>query len=52
MLLALLGFGPGGIIAGTIAAGIQSVIYGAAVPAGGWFAGLTSMAMTGGWLFF
>lgn len=33
--------------AGSIAAGIQSTAYGAAVPAGGWFATATGVGMTG-----
>ncbi|KAG8774457.1 hypothetical protein FRC12_001968 [Ceratobasidium sp. 428] len=41
------GFGPAGIIAGSAAAGLQAALYGAAVPASGVFAGLTSAAMTG-----
>lgn len=32
---------------GTIAAGIQSIIYGATVPAGSWFAAATSWGATG-----
>ncbi|QRV85366.1 interferon-induced 6-16 family protein [Ceratobasidium sp. AG-Ba] len=42
-----LGSGPAGIIAGSAAAGIQSVFYGGFVPAGGLFAALTSNGMTG-----
>ncbi|EYE93988.1 uncharacterized protein EURHEDRAFT_103697 [Aspergillus ruber CBS 135680] len=42
-----LGFGVSGIAAGSAAAAFQSVAFGAFTPAGGIFAGLTSMAMTG-----
>ncbi|KAG9091158.1 hypothetical protein FRC06_000684 [Ceratobasidium sp. 370] len=45
--VATAGFGPAGIIAGSAAAALQSALYGGLVPAGGWFAGLTSAAMTG-----
>ncbi|KAG8743860.1 hypothetical protein FRC10_011328 [Ceratobasidium sp. 414] len=45
--VATAGFGPAGIIAGSVAAGLQSALYGGLVPAGGLFAGLTSVAMTG-----
>jgi hypothetical protein len=38
-----LGFGPAGIIAGSIAALSQCVAYGALTPAGSLFAGVTSM---------
>ncbi|KAI1653295.1 hypothetical protein F4813DRAFT_375342 [Daldinia decipiens] len=40
-----LGFGPAGVITGTIAAGFQSAMYGGFTPAGGIFASLTSLAM-------
>ncbi|CAE6440975.1 unnamed protein product [Rhizoctonia solani] len=43
----LLGFTTAGIAAGSIAAGIQSVVYGAAVPAGGWFATMQSIGAIG-----
>ncbi|KAB5593741.1 Transmembrane protein [Ceratobasidium theobromae] len=43
----LLGFGPAGVIAGSIAAGFQSAAYGAFTPAGGLFAVLTSVGMLG-----
>ncbi|KAH8700431.1 hypothetical protein BGW36DRAFT_374121 [Talaromyces proteolyticus] len=46
-IIMTLGFGPGGIIAGSIAAGFQSFMYGGFTPAGGIFATLTSMAMLG-----
>ncbi|OJJ82730.1 uncharacterized protein ASPGLDRAFT_83341 [Aspergillus glaucus CBS 516.65] len=42
-----LGFTAGGIAAGSAAAAYQAFAYGAFTPAGGIFAGLTSMAMTG-----
>ncbi|CAE6462610.1 unnamed protein product [Rhizoctonia solani] len=42
----LMGFGFGGVVAGSIAAGIQSVVYGAAVPAGSWFAIMQSIGAT------
>ncbi|CAE6531850.1 unnamed protein product [Rhizoctonia solani] len=42
----LLGFTTAGIAAGSIAAGIQSVVYGAAIPAGGWFATMQSIGAT------
>lgn len=45
-LLGLVGFGSNGIIRGSLAALIQSW-YGL-VPAGGWFAKLTSIAMLAG----
>ncbi|KAH6670295.1 hypothetical protein F5X68DRAFT_265046 [Plectosphaerella plurivora] len=46
------GFGTVGITAGSLAAAIQSAMYGAFVPAGGWFATLTGIGMTGnmGWV--
>ncbi|EUC53487.1 interferon-induced 6-16 family protein [Rhizoctonia solani AG-3 Rhs1AP] len=43
----LLGFGAGGVAAGSLAALIQSAIYGAAVPAGSLFALLQSIGATG-----
>ncbi|KAK0631290.1 hypothetical protein B0T14DRAFT_501439 [Immersiella caudata] len=42
-----LGFGPVGIVAGSLAAIFQSVMYGGFTPAGGVFATLTSMGMLG-----
>ncbi|KAF8602180.1 hypothetical protein BDV93DRAFT_524207 [Ceratobasidium sp. AG-I] len=42
-----LGFGASGIIAGSWAAGFQGAVYAGATPAAGWFAYLTSAAMTG-----
>ncbi|KAE9579751.1 hypothetical protein CGMCC3_g4311 [Colletotrichum fructicola] len=45
-VLAAMGFGPLGPIAGSAAAMIQAVVYGAAVPAGGLFAFLQAWAMT------
>ncbi|TDZ36485.1 hypothetical protein C8035_v008269 [Colletotrichum spinosum] len=41
----LIGFGSAGPIAGSLAALIQAVVYGAAVPAGGVFAFLQHLAM-------
>ncbi|KAH7361544.1 hypothetical protein B0T11DRAFT_338567 [Plectosphaerella cucumerina] len=46
--LVALGFGPLGVAGGSVAAFIQSAVYGAAVPAGGWFATMTGLGMTGG----
>ncbi|KAJ6147428.1 hypothetical protein N7497_009410, partial [Penicillium chrysogenum] len=46
-LFMFLGFGPAGIVAGSLAAAFQSFMYGAFTPAGGIFATLTSMAMLG-----
>lgn len=43
----VLGFGRGGIIAASLAAGFQSLMYGGFTPAGGMFATLTSMGMLG-----
>ncbi|CAE6511380.1 unnamed protein product [Rhizoctonia solani] len=43
----LLGFGAGGVAAGSLAAAIQSAFYGAAVPAGSLFAILQSIGATG-----
>ncbi|KAI1480934.1 hypothetical protein K445DRAFT_27658 [Daldinia sp. EC12] len=42
-----LGFGPAGVIAGSLAAAFQSAMYGGFTPAGGIFASLTSLAMLG-----
>lgn len=47
VFLMLLGFGPLGVGAGSLAAAFQSVVYGGFVPAGGLFASLTSMGMLG-----
>ncbi|OCK94082.1 uncharacterized protein K441DRAFT_612245 [Cenococcum geophilum 1.58] len=46
-LIMVLGFGRGGIIAASLAAGFQSLMYGGFTPAGGMFATLTSMGMLG-----
>ncbi|CAG8947300.1 unnamed protein product [Penicillium salamii] len=46
-LIMVLGFGPSGIVLGSLAAGFQSFMYGGFTPAGGIFATLTSMAMLG-----
>ncbi|KAG8779011.1 hypothetical protein FRC12_024694 [Ceratobasidium sp. 428] len=43
----ILGFGPAGILAGSLAAWFQSAVYGAFTPAGGVFAILTSVGMMG-----
>ncbi|KAI9671459.1 MAG: hypothetical protein M1831_004368 [Alyxoria varia] len=45
--LSMLGFQPQGVAAGSIAAGLQAWAYGAFTPAGGLFAGLTSLGMLG-----
>ncbi|CAE6534767.1 unnamed protein product [Rhizoctonia solani] len=42
----LLGFTASGVAAGSLAATIQSVVYGAAIPAGGWFATMQSVGAT------
>ncbi|KAJ1300675.1 hypothetical protein OPQ81_002323 [Rhizoctonia solani] len=42
----LLGFTAGGVAAGSIAAAIQSTVFGAAVPAGSWFAAMQSIGAT------
>ncbi|GAM41997.1 hypothetical protein TCE0_043r15580 [Talaromyces pinophilus] len=47
MIVMSLGFGPRGIVAGSIAAAFQSFMYGGFTPAGGIFATFTSMAMLG-----
>ncbi|KAL2802652.1 hypothetical protein BJX63DRAFT_414522 [Aspergillus granulosus] len=47
IILLSLGFGPAGVVAGSIAAWFQSFMYGGFTPAGGIFATLTSMAMLG-----
>lgn len=44
--LSVIGFGPAGVLAGSIAATVQSVVYGGAVASGSIFALLTSFAMT------
>ncbi|KAJ5771683.1 hypothetical protein N7520_002212 [Penicillium odoratum] len=46
-IILCLGFGPAGIVPGSLAAGFQSYMYGGFTPAGGIFATLTSMAMIG-----
>ncbi|KPI35006.1 uncharacterized protein AB675_11902 [Cyphellophora attinorum] len=46
-LLPIVGFGAKGITAGSAAAAAQGALYAGAVPAGGWFATLTSWGMTG-----
>ncbi|KAJ5633341.1 hypothetical protein N7490_009680 [Penicillium lividum] len=45
-----LGFGPVGIVPGSLAAAFQSFMYGGFTPAGGIFATLTSMAMIGAFM--
>ncbi|PGH11356.1 hypothetical protein AJ80_07147 [Polytolypa hystricis UAMH7299] len=47
MLLLCLGFGPAGILPGSLAAAFQSWMYGGFTPAGGLFATCTSIAMLG-----
>ncbi|KAG8779006.1 hypothetical protein FRC12_024689 [Ceratobasidium sp. 428] len=42
------GFGPAGVVAGSAAAATQSAVFGAFVPAGSWFAVMTSIGMTSG----
>ncbi|KAL2129337.1 hypothetical protein VTI74DRAFT_7929 [Chaetomium olivicolor] len=42
-----LGFGPAGVVAGSVAAIFQSCMYAGFTPAGGIFATLTSMGMLG-----
>ncbi|KAK3898224.1 hypothetical protein C8A05DRAFT_38196 [Staphylotrichum tortipilum] len=42
-----LGFGPAGVVAGSLAAAFQAFMYGGFTPAGGIFATLTSMGMLG-----
>jgi len=42
-----LGFGPSGVIPGSLAAALQGWAYGAFTPAGGIFATLTSLGMVG-----
>jgi len=46
-LLLTLGFGPAGIVVGSLAAAFQSFMYGGFTPAGGIFATLTMVGMTG-----
>ncbi|OQN95508.1 hypothetical protein B0A48_18380 [Cryoendolithus antarcticus] len=46
-LFLCLGFGPGGVIAGSLAAGFQAWMYGAFTPAGGIFATMTMLGMLG-----
>ncbi|KAG8774456.1 hypothetical protein FRC12_001967 [Ceratobasidium sp. 428] len=41
------GLGPAGVVAGSAAAATQSAVFGAFVPAGSWFAVMTSIGMTG-----
>lgn len=47
IILLGLGFGPAGIIIGSLAAGFQSWMYGGFTPAAGIFATLTSLGMLG-----
>ncbi|OTB01762.1 hypothetical protein M426DRAFT_14217 [Hypoxylon sp. CI-4A] len=46
-LMLCAGFGPAGVIPGSLAAAFQSAMYGGFTPAGGIFATLTSLAMLG-----
>ncbi|PYH94032.1 hypothetical protein BO71DRAFT_399203 [Aspergillus ellipticus CBS 707.79] len=50
-IIICLGFGPAGVVAGSLAAAFQSFMYGGFTPAGGIFATLTSMAMLGTLMF-
>lgn len=45
-ILGAIGFGVSGPVGGSIAAGLQSAIYGGAVTSGSWFAIAQSIAMT------
>ncbi|RPB07710.1 hypothetical protein P167DRAFT_609324 [Morchella conica CCBAS932] len=47
LLAVVVGFGPAGVVAGSLAAGFQAYAYGAFTPAGGFFAFFTSMGMLG-----
>ncbi|KAH9428221.1 hypothetical protein MCOR02_011708 [Pyricularia oryzae] len=47
LVFSVVGFGPRGVIAGTLAAAFQSWMYGGFTPAGGLFAVFTSMGMLG-----
>ncbi|KAJ1477479.1 hypothetical protein T484DRAFT_1963242 [Baffinella frigidus] len=42
-----LGFGSAGVVQGSIAAGVQAALYGAAIPAGGLFAFMQSAGAIG-----
>merc|ERR1712230_92801 len=44
-ILMTMGFGPGGILSGSLAAAFQSWMYGGFTPAAGIFATLTSVAV-------
>ena len=46
-ILPIVGFGSAGVTACSIAAGVQSIVYGAIVPAGSVFAGLQGLGATG-----
>jgi len=46
-ILMTMGFGPGGILSGSLAAAFQSWMYGGFTPAAGIFATLTSVGMLG-----
>ncbi|TFK47699.1 hypothetical protein OE88DRAFT_1665270 [Heliocybe sulcata] len=43
----LLGFGPLGVVAGSVAAAVQSAVYGAFIPAGSLFAAMQSAGALG-----
>lgn len=45
-ILGVIGFAVTGPVAGSLAAGIQSAVYGGAVASGSWFAILQGFAMT------
>ena len=44
--LSAIGFGSLGVSAGSVAAWLQSTLFAGSVPAGGWFATMTSWGMT------
>ncbi len=44
--LGIIGFAVTGPVAGTLAAGVQSVFYGGTIAAGSWFAWAQTIAMT------
>ncbi|KAH7361546.1 hypothetical protein B0T11DRAFT_338568 [Plectosphaerella cucumerina] len=48
-ILSAMGFGTGGMIAGSVAAATQSYFFGGIVPAGSWFATATSWGARAAW---
>ena len=44
-ILGIIGFAATGPVGGSIAAGVQSAVYGGLIPAGSWFAAAQSLAM-------